>query len=86
MRHAIFYAALARLGYKKVEYGYRYISENYTHWITIFDDKDKISLQMYAYSNHDLEDDKTKDYDTGNITIPTTQVFDLIQMFKENFV
>lgn len=86
MRHAIFHDALRRLGYKKHGEGYRMPSEHYFHFIDIHEEMDKkVTIQLWAFSNSPSIDDIDRVYDTGMVTIPRTQVFDLIQMFKENF-
>lgn len=86
MRHAIFHDALKRLGYKKHGEGYRMASDTYFHYIDIHEEMDKkVRIQLWAFSNYGGLDDLNKIYDTGIVTIPRTQVFDLIQMFKENF-
>lgn len=49
-------------GYEKKDYGYKKVTENNTHWITLFGEG---KFQMYAYCTDDSEMDKV--YDTGVI-------------------
>lgn len=60
-------------GYKKRGYGYKKVTENVTHWITLFENN---SFQMYAYENEDVRMENV--YSTGiikNADIFTFQKF-----------
>ena len=46
---------LLKRGYIKESYGYKKVTENNTHWITMFEEN---KLQMYAYYSEDSEFEK----------------------------
>lgn len=62
-------------GYTKMGFGYKKVARYNTHWITLFEDR----LQMYAYHNDDVNDEKV--YDTGIISIGPTNLGRLISIF-----
>jgi len=66
-------------GYEKKDYGYFKVTENNTHWITLFSDK---FFQMYAYYTNDPELEKV--YDTGNILTAPEELQLLINIFQSN--
>lgn len=66
-------------GYAKKFFGYRKVTENYSHWITLFDE----SLQMYGYHTDDPEMEKV--YDTGMITVESDNLNCLIDIWSENY-
>lgn len=65
-------------GYKKSGYGYKLVTTENTHWITVFQD----CLQMYAYFTEDPECEKI--YDTGNIKIDTLSLSYFINVLTKN--
>lgn len=67
-------------GYKKEEYGYKKVSVNYTHWITLFGEGE---MQMYAYCTDD--EDLEKVYDTGILdVVMRSELTVLINVFHYN--
>lgn len=69
---------LKKFGYTKFGYGYKRLSKEHTHWVTLFESG---SLQMYCYFTEG-DDEMGKAYDTGIIN-PTEQQFEtLIEVFK----
>lgn len=67
-------------GYVESGYGYKRVSETYTHWITLFSSG---GLQMYSYFTEDPEGEK--EYDTGIITVSEDELQTLIKIFKKNY-
>lgn len=67
-----------KLGYVPSGHGFKKLTENYTHWITFYDDV----LQMYGYFSEDV--DFNKEYDTGMVTITSNQLEQLIEIFTTN--
>lgn len=65
-------------GYKEEGYGYKKVTENNTHWITLFDD----SLQMYSYFTEDSECEK--EYDTGIVSVSGDELQTLIKVLVSN--
>jgi hypothetical protein len=70
--------ALLNNGYLKEGYGYKKVTENNTHWVSLFED----CLQMYAYFTEDEELDKV--YDTGNVKVSEAELHILIKVFNHN--
>ncbi len=66
-------------GYIKKDYGYVKLTEENTHWITLFKSE---RLQMYAYFTEDEDFDKI--YDTGILDISSEKLRTLIQIFNSN--
>ncbi len=66
-------------GYKKEGYGYKKVTENNTHWITLLDND---SLQMYAYFTEDSECEK--EYDTGIVNVSGDELEILIKVLVNN--
>ena len=66
-------------GYKEESYGYKKVTENNTHWITLFDND---SLQMYAYFTEDS--DGEKEYDTGIVNVSGDELETLIKILVSN--
>lgn len=66
-------------GYKEEGYGYKKVTENNTHWITLFDND---SLQMYAYFTEDSECEK--EYDTGIVNVSSDELEILIKVLVSN--
>lgn len=68
-------------GYEKSGYGYKKVTENNTHWVTLFE-KDGL-IQMYAYFTEDEEFEKI--YDTGMIeNVTEGQLKVLIEVLVNN--
>lgn len=67
-------------GYIKEGFGYKRITVENTHWITLFDN----CLQIYAYFTEDEECNKI--YDTGIVSIsgPELQIFIKVLTFNHN--
>lgn len=70
--------AIVSNGYVQVGYGYKKVTEENTHWITLFDN----NLQMYAYFTEDSEFDKI--YDTGIIEVSVDELKTLIKILNYN--
>jgi hypothetical protein len=66
-------------GYEKERNGYKRVTENNTHWITLFSDN---SLQMYAYFTEDS--DREKEYDTGIVNVSGDELETLIKILVSN--
>ena len=66
-------------GYTKHFYGYRKITDNYVHWITLYSE----AIQMYGYLN--IEEDADKSYDTGIINVDNEQLKQLINIWSLNY-
>ena len=67
-------------GYVKKDYGYRKVTENNTHWITLFGEGE---FQMYAYFTEDIGMEKV--YDTGVIDIASPDELEtLIKVLVSN--
>jgi len=67
-------------GYEKKDYGYKKVTENNTHWITLFGEGE---FQMYAYYSEDTEMEKV--YDTGVIDkASSVELQTLIRVLVEN--
>ena len=67
-------------GYVKKDYGYRKVTENNTHWITLFGEGE---FQMYAYYTEDIGMEKV--YDTGVIDIASpAELETLIKVLVSN--
>jgi len=69
-------------GYVKEGYGYKKLSNENTHWITLFGPpslEDSKQLQMYAYFSEDESFEKV--YDTGIIIVDKEQLNTLINIF-----
>jgi hypothetical protein len=65
-------------GYIQEGYGYKKVTEENTHWITLFGD----NLQMYAYFTEDNECEKI--YDTGIIEVSVDELQTLIRVLNHN--
>ena len=65
-------------GYTEQGYGYKKVTEENTHWITLFDDK----LQMYAYFTEDEDFDTI--YDTGIVKVSAEELNILIKVLNSN--
>ena len=67
-------------GYVKKDYGYRKVTENNTHWITLFGEGE---FQMYAYYTEGIGMEKV--YDTGVIDIASPDELEtLIKVLVSN--
>lgn len=64
-------------GYQEKLNGFVKVTENNTHWITLFEDSQ--TLQMYAYFSEDPEFDSI--YDTGIIDVTFEELNVLISIF-----
>jgi len=66
-------------GYTKHFYGYRKITNEHTHWITLFTE----TIQMYGYRTDDEDMDKV--YDTGMVKVDNRQLQHLIDVWLLNY-
>ena len=71
---------ITSMGYKKEGYGYKRVTDNNTHWITLFDDV----LQMYSYYTEYPEGEK--EYDTGMVKVSNNELRTLINVLVNNHI
>jgi len=67
-------------GYKKQGYGYKKVTDDNTHWITLYGDL----IQMYAYFTEDEEREKV--YDTGMVKVSNNELETLINVLVNNHI
>lgn len=67
-------------GYEECGIGYKKVTDNNTHWVSIYSSSNKI--QVFGFYTNEPEDSEEKMYDTGLINSMTAYELDvLITMF-----
>jgi len=68
MEQVIIIAVLMNMGYKKKAHGYQKLTDNTTHWVTLFD----TSMQIWGFPTEAEHNDEVgKTYDTGTVAYNT---------------